>query len=133
MWFFKRSQPQWACDMEARIRADFKQGVKAVMDNANDSAAKLAAEEAVIEQKVTALGVAEKAAFADLKAQLTDVMSKNGVPADQVDAVTAKMTAFESVIDSLTAAATAADPGPVPVEAPAPPVSGDGSGRAIGS
>ncbi len=86
------------------------------MGTQNQSAANLAAEEQKIEGEITALGTAQTAAFADLKTEIANLVAAAGtaVPAAQVDAVTAKMAAFEATITGLTGAATSADPGAPP-------------------
>ena len=81
------------------------------MSAGNTSAANLAAEETKIEGLVVAEGQAEATAFTDLKVEIAAALATAGVPAAQVDAITAKMTAFEATITAQTAAAKAADPG----------------------
>jgi hypothetical protein len=113
MGWFGEQQPAWSKASEARILAAFQQGVKSIMGNTNQSAANLAAEEQKVEGLVTALGTAQATTFADLKAEVTAALASAGssVPQAQVDAVTAKMAAFEATITGLTTAAQTADPG----------------------
>lgn len=90
------------------------------MGTVNQSAANLQAAEQATEAAVTKLGTAMTTAFTDLQAEIANDLSAAGVPDAQVDAVTAKMTAFQTnVIAPLTASATTADPGAQPTP-PAP-------------
>lgn len=108
MW---NTQPPWAVAMEKRIMAAIKKEGDWEMGNTNQSAANLAAEESKIEGLVQTLGTTQATAFTDLKAEINNLLAAPGVPQAQVDAVTAKMNAFEATITGLTTIAQSADPG----------------------
>jgi len=88
------------------------------MSAVNTSGANLAAAEASLETKIQALGTTLTTALADLRAEVAAALQNAGVPAAQVDAVTAKITALSSTVDGLTSTAAAADPGAPPAPVP---------------
>jgi hypothetical protein len=114
---FHHGAPSWAVELQHNVLEAIQIATKEIMSTVNTSAANLQAGEAQIETDLAALGTAISSEITDVQAEIATDLQAAGVPQSVVDGVTAKLTAVDTTIKSLTSKVAAADPGTA-----APPV-----------